>query len=85
MHIMRIVRNEEYKNKETYYEGLCPKYNKRARILISLKGRIESKQDLQPTFTPYFRECILLETENLKHYPCIECPIFEDFKNSHSY
>ena len=82
---MRIVRNKEYTNKVTYCEGVCPKFNKKAKILISLTGRIESKHDLQSTFTPHFRECILLKTENLKYCPCIECPVFEEFKKSHSY
>lgn len=80
------IRNKDYDSRDTYYQGKCPRTMESAMLLIHLSGKIESKYDLQPTFTPYIRECSILKEKNDKNADCmISCPVFEAYKNSHSY
>ncbi len=80
------VRNKNYDSHDTYYKGECPKFKETARLFIRLSGKTVSKHDLQPTFTPRFIECSLLNEKQEKHTTCmLQCPCFEDYKNSHDY
>lgn len=79
------VRNESYNTRDTYHRGECPKYNETATVFIHLSGKQESRYDLQPTFTPYIKECSLLKEKGAKNTACVSCPVFEAYKNSHSY
>ncbi len=82
----QIVRNKNYDSLDTYYKGHCPRFGETATLSIHLSGKIVSKYDLQPTFTPRFIECSLLNEKNEKDTACmLQCPCFEDYKNSHDY
>jgi hypothetical protein len=80
------VRNKHYRSIDTDYSGICPRFSQRATIYIHLGGKQESKYDLQPTLTPHIKECNLLKERNDKNTVCmLSCPVFEAYKNSHSY
>ena len=71
---------------DTYCKGQCELFNTKATLSISFISRKISKHDLQPTLTPYIKTCDLLEVNKDKSNIClVTCPIFNDFKNSHSY
>lgn len=80
------VRNKNYGSHDTCWQGDCPRFKERATLSIYLSGKQVCRSDLQLTFTPYIKECSLLEEKNEKNTVCmLECPIFEAYKNSHSY
>jgi len=80
------IRNKDYSSRDTYCRGECPIFFESATLSIQLSGKQESTSDLQPTFTPYVKECSLLKEKNDKNTVCIlSCPIFETYKNSHAY
>ena len=82
----RIVRNQNYNSFDTSWCGHCLKYREEATVIIHLSGRQESTHDLQPSFTPHFKECSLLKKKGDKNNACtLSCPVFEAYKNSHSY
>ena len=71
---------------DDYYRGKCSRFNEDATLSLHLSGKQGSKYDLQLTFTPYIKECSLLKEKNDKSSGCmLSCPIFEAYKNSHSY
>lgn len=75
-----IVRNERYTSRDTTHRGICPRYNKEAEIFIHLSGSKEAVNDLQPRFSSHFKGC------NLQKVPsCIDCPLMDEYKNSHDY
>lgn len=80
------TRNKDYYSRDTYCQGECPKFMESAMLSIHLSGKQESKYDLQPSFTPHIKECSLLKEKGDKDTTCMmSCPIFETYKNSHSY
>lgn len=80
------VRNKDYSSRDTYYRGECPRFIESATLFIHLSGNQACKSDLQPTFTPYIKECSLLKEKNDKNTSCMfSCPVFEAYKNSHEY
>ena len=82
----QFVRSEKYCSRDDSWEGECPRFIERAILFIHLRGVQESKFDLQPTFTPQIKECSLLKEKGYKDKGCtLSCPIFEEYKNSHSY
>ncbi len=80
------VRNKDYCSRNDYCREKCPRFDEDVTLSIYLCGKQGSKSDLQPTFTPYIKECSLLKRKNDKNTVCmLSCPIFEAYKNSHSY
>lgn len=80
------VRNKDYRSRDTYCRGDCPRFNENATLSIRLSGKQASKSDLQPTFTPHIKECSLLKEKNDTNTVCMfSCPIFEAYKSSHDY
>ena len=80
------VRNKDYSSRDTYWKGDCARFNENATLSIHLRGKQESKYDLQLTFTPYIKECSLLKEKNDTNTACmLSCPIFEAYKSSHDY
>lgn len=80
------VRNKDYSSRDDYCRGKCPRFVEEATLFIHLSGKQGSKDDLQLTFTPHIKECSLLKEKNDKNTACmLSCPIFEAYKNSHSY
>ena len=80
------VRNKDYSSRDDYCRGKCPRFVEDATLSIYLSGKQGSKSDLQLTFTPHIKECSLLKEKNDKNTVCmLSCPIFEAYKNSHSY
>jgi len=80
------VRNKDYSFRDDYCRGKCPRFIEDAILSIHLSGKQGSKTDLQLTFTPYIKECNLLKEKSDKNTVCmLSCPIFEAYKNSHSY
>lgn len=80
------IRNIDYSSRDTYCQGECPKFMENATLSIHHSGKQESKYDLQPSFTPHIKECSLLKENGDKDTTCMmSCPIFEAYKNSHSY
>lgn len=79
-------RNKDYSSRDIDLKGECPRINESATLFIHLSGNRRSKTDLMPTFTPHIKECSLLKEKNDKNTVCmLSCPIFEAYKNSHSY
>lgn len=80
------VRNKDYSSRDTCCRGECPRFIEDAILLIHLSGKKENNSDLQPTFTPRFKECSLLKAKNDKNTACmLACPIFEEYKSGHNY
>ena len=80
------IRNKDYSSHDTSQQGECPRFMENAKLFIHLSGKQMSKSDLQPTFTPYIKECSLLKEKNEKNTACmLSCTIFEEYKNSHDY
>ncbi len=80
-----IIRNKDYYSRDTYHKCKCPKYGETATISIELCGTKQSKNDCGLTPSPHIKECSLLKKCGEKNITCIECPCFEEYKNSHSY
>ena len=82
----KTVRNQNYDSYTTIWSGNCQRFEEEATLTIYLSGKQERKYDLQPTFTPRLKECSLLKAKDTKNTACtLSCPIFEAYKNSHSY
>lgn len=82
----KTVRNINYSSYDTDCPGTCPRFKENTTIIIHLCGKKGSKFDLQPTFTPYFKECSLLKKKNEKDTSCmLSCPVFEEYKDGHNY
>ena len=80
------VRNKDYTSRDDCYRGKCPRFFEDATRFIHLSGKQSSKFDLQLIFTPHVKECSLLKEKNDKNTACmLSCPIFEAYKNGHSY
>ena len=80
------IRNESYTSRDTDCRGEGPRFGESAMLSIHLSGKQGGKYDLQPTFTPYMKECSLLKEKGEKNTACtLSCPVFEAYKKSHSY
>lgn len=80
------VRNKDYSSYDDCCWGKCPRFVEDATLSIHLSGKLGSKSDLQLTFTPHIIECSLLKEKSEKNAVCmLSCPIFDAYKNSHSY
>ena len=83
---LQIVRNKNYSSHDTSCRGECSRFKEIAILSIHLNGKQESQSDLQPTFTPYIKECNLLKKRNEKDTSCmLSCPVFEEYKKGHNY
>mgnify|MGYP000065390534 CR=1 FL=1 len=80
------VRNKDYNNRDTSYRGICPRFNKAATLSIHLSGVKIAKTDLDLGFHVAGFECNILNDINDRRNTCrLDCPIMEEYKNSHSY
>ena len=80
------TRNKDYTYRDDFCRGKCPRFVDDATLSIRLSGKLDSKSDLNLTFTPHIKECSLLKAKNDKSIVCmLSCPIFEAYKNSNSY
>lgn len=80
------IRNKDYCNHDTCYQGECTRFAETATLSIRLRGTQVSRNDLQPSFSPHLIECNLLKEKDEKDTTCmLWCPCFEAYKNSHDY
>ena len=78
------VRNKNYYYSDTYHLDECLRFGESATLSIHFSSKQMSKSDLQPTFTPYIKECSLLKEKNEKNTSCmLSCSVFKEYKNSH--
>lgn len=80
------IRNKDYYSRDTYHRGECPRVKETATLSIHLSGKQVSKYDLQPSFSPFIKECSLLNEKHEKDTSCtFGCRCFEEYKQSHDY
>jgi len=81
-----IVRNKDYYSQNTTWRDNCPRFTETATLSIHISKKQYSKNDVQ--LTPFCRldGCSLLKEKCEKDTTCMfSCPVFETYKNSHSY
>lgn len=79
------ARNNDYRSRDDYCRGKCPRFVAEATLYIHLSGKRGCESDLQLTFTPHIKECSLLKKDDKNTVCMLSCPIFEAYKSSHSY
>lgn len=81
-----IVRNKDYYSQVTTWRGDCPRFAETATLSIHISKKQYSKYDVQPTPSCCLDGCNLLKEKSEKGTTCMfSCPVFEAYKNSHSY
>lgn len=81
-----IVRNKDYYSQDTTWKGDCPRFTETATLSIHISKKQYSKKDVQLTPSCRLDGCNLLKEKNEKDTTCMpSCPVFEAYKNSHSY
>lgn len=81
-----IVRNKDYYSQDTTWKGDCPRFTEIATLSIHISRKQYSKHDVQPAPSCRLDGCCLLKEKNEKDTTCLlSCPVFEEYKNSHSY
>ena len=81
-----IVRNKDYYSQDTAWKGDCPRFDETATLSIHISKKQYSKKDVQLTPSCRLDGCNLLKEKGEKDSTCmLSCPVFETYKNSHSY
>ena len=81
-----IVRNKDYYSQDTTWKGYCTRFIETATLSIHISKKQYSKKDVQLTPSCRLDGCNLLKEKNEKDTTCmLSCPVFEAYKNSHSY
>lgn len=82
----KIVRNKNYCSHDTTWSGDCPRFTETATLSIYISKKECSTYDVQPTPSCRLSGCNLLKEKSERDTICMfSCPVFEAFKNSHSY
>lgn len=82
----KIVRNKDYYSHDITWRGDCPRFTETAILSIHISKEQYSKYDVQPTASYRLAGCNLLNKKCERDITCMfSCPVFEAFKNSHSY
>ena len=81
-----VVRNKDYYSQDTTWKGDCPRFAETATLSIHIRRKQYSKHDVELTPSCRLDGCCLLKEKNEKDTTCLlSCPVFEEYKNSHSY
>ena len=68
-----IRNNNQPDFRDEPFWGNCPKFNKKAKVVVHIVGKKDSKYDLQNTYHKRGMTCSLLED---KYDSCMEsCPL----------